>query len=148
VSGYSTNDVLKAVTQVTMNYVEAWAGLHGESSQVFQHLPGYQADGWNRPRRVIAKCEVTSLSSSSERPGGLNRSFAVANLTQPAERAFRQVYEKRGDAPERAIEEFKQGIGHRPIVVAPVLRERVHDVVSIARVCAVHPLPGSERRRP
>ena len=111
VIGYSTNNVLKAATQVTMNYVEAWAGLHGESCQRFQNLPDYQADSWSRPRRIIAKCEVTSLSSCSERQGGPNRRFVITNLNEPAEHVYRRVYVKRGDAPERAIEELKHGLG-------------------------------------
>ena len=111
VIGYSTNNVLKAATRVTMNSVEAWAELHGESYQRFQNLPEYQADGWSRPRRIIAKCEVTSQSSCSERQGGPNRRFVITNLTQPAEHVYRQVYVKRGDAPERAIEELKHELG-------------------------------------
>jgi hypothetical protein len=104
VIGYATNAVLRSKTQVLMNYVEAWAELHAESYQRFQDLPDYQADSWSRSRRIVAKCEVT-------RQGGPNRRFVVTNLTDRPEHVYREVYVKRGDAPERAIEELKHGLG-------------------------------------
>ena len=103
VIGYSSNDVLKARTQVMMNYVQAWAELHDESCQRFQDLVDYRAGSWDRPRRVIAKCEVTAQ-------GGPNRRFVVTNLTGRPEHIYRRVYVRRGDAPERAIEELKHGL--------------------------------------
>lgn len=102
--GYATNEVLKVRTQVTMNYVQALAELDDEPCQRFQDLPDYRAGRWDRPRRVIAKCEVTAQ-------GGTNRRFVVTNLTDRPEHVYRQVYVKRGDAPERAIEELKHGLG-------------------------------------
>jgi hypothetical protein len=104
VIGYSTNHVLKAKTELMMNYVEAWAELHGESCQRFQDVCDYQADGWSRSRRIIAKCEVTAQ-------GGPNRRFVITNLTGRAEQIYRQIYVQRGDVPERAIEELKHGLG-------------------------------------
>jgi len=87
-----------------MNYVEAWAELHEESYQRFQEVPDYQADSWSRPRRIVAKCEVTGQ-------GGPNQRFVVTNLIDRPEQVYRGVYVKRGDAPERAIEELKHGLG-------------------------------------
>jgi len=104
VIGYAANNVLKAETQLTMNYVQAWAELHDEPCQRFQELCDYQAGSWIRSRRIIAKCEVTAQ-------GGPNRRFVVTNLTERPERVYRQIYVKRGDAPERAIEELKHGLG-------------------------------------
>jgi len=104
VIGYPTNEVLRSKTQVLMNYVEAWAEVYGESYQRFQEVHEYQADSWSRPRRIVAKCEVTGQ-------GGPNRRFVVTNLAGRPEHVYREVYVKRGDAPERAIEELKHGLG-------------------------------------
>lgn len=111
VIGYTTNAVLVARTQVTMNFAQAKAELYGEPCQRFQDIRDYQAGSWDRPRRVIAKCEVTAQSSCSERQGGPNRRFVVTNLTEPPEHVYRQVYVQRGDGAERAIQELKHGLG-------------------------------------
>lgn len=103
VIGYATNDVLKRRTQVRMNYVAAMAELSGEPLQQFQDLPDYQAGTWDRPRRVIAKCEVTTQ-------GGANRRYVVTNLTETPAHIYSQIYVRRGDAPERAIQELKHGL--------------------------------------
>ncbi len=102
VIGYSTNNTLVGQTEVTMNHARAKAALYDEPCQLFQDIRDYQAGSWDRPRRVIAKCEVTQQ-------GGPNRRFVVTNLTDPAAHVCRQVYVKRGDA-ERAIEELKHGL--------------------------------------
>lgn len=104
VIGYPTNDVLKAHTQVTMNYAQARAELDDEPCQLFQDLPSYQAGSWDRPRRVIAKCEVTAQ-------GGPNRRFVITTLQGRPEHVYRGVYTQRGNVPERAIEELKHGLG-------------------------------------
>ena len=104
VIGYGTNSVLKAETRVLLNYVQAWSELHDEPIQRFQDIRDYQAGSWDRPRRVIAKCEVTAQ-------GGTNRRFVVTNLDETPEHVYRQVYVRRGDSPERAIEELKHGLG-------------------------------------
>lgn len=103
VIGYATNGILRARTQVLMNYVAARASLDDEPCQRFQEIGDYQAGSWDRPRRIVAKCEVTAQ-------GGINRRFVVTNLTQRPEHVYRQVYVQRGDAPERAIEELKHGL--------------------------------------
>jgi hypothetical protein len=104
VIGYATNAVLKGHTQVLMNYVQARAELHGEPDQRFQDIRDYQAGSWDRPRRVIAKCEVTAQ-------GGTNRRFVVTNVEGRPADIYREIYVKRGDVPERAIEELKHGLG-------------------------------------
>lgn len=104
VIGYATNAVLKGRTQLLMNCVQALGELHGEPVQRFMELREYQAGSWDRPRRIIAKCEVTET-------GGVNRRFVVTSLTERPEHVYREVYVKRGDSPERAIEELKHGLG-------------------------------------
>ena len=104
VIGYAANEVLKGRTQVLMNCVQALGELYGEPVQRFLELRNYQARSWDRPRRVIAKCEVTQT-------GGVNRRFVVTNLKERPADVYREVYVKRGDAPERAIEELKHGLG-------------------------------------
>ena len=100
----STNPILKAKTELTMNYARAWAALHGEPVQFFQEVRDYQAGSWDRPRRVISKCEVTAQ-------GGPNQRFVITNLTERAAEIYQQTYVKRGDTPERAIQELKHGLG-------------------------------------
>jgi hypothetical protein len=104
VIGYATNGILQQRTQVLMNCVQALGELHAEPVQRFTELPDYQAGSWDRPRRIIAKCEVTET-------GGVNRRFVVTNLADRPAHVYRAVYVKRGDAPERAIEELKHGLG-------------------------------------
>lgn len=103
VIGYGANNVLKARTQLTLDYVEALAKLYDEPVRQFQEVRGYQAESWDRPRRVIAKCEVTAQ-------GGTNRRFVVTNLTEPAETLYSEIYVKRGDGAERPIQELKHGL--------------------------------------
>jgi hypothetical protein len=104
VIGYSTNPILKAKTELTMNYARACAALHGEPVQFFQEVRDYQAGSWDRPRRVISKCEVTAQ-------GGPNQRFVITNLTERPAEIYQQNYVKRGDTPERAIQELKHGLG-------------------------------------
>jgi hypothetical protein len=103
VIGYASNNVLKAKTQLTMNYVQAIGELYGEPVRQFQEVRDYQAESWDQPRRVIAKCETTAS-------GGINRRFVVTNLTEPAEVVYSEIYVKRGDGGERPIQELKHGL--------------------------------------
>jgi hypothetical protein len=63
----------------------------------------YRAESWSRPRRIIAKCEVTAQ-------GGPNRRFVVTNLTDRPEAVYHGLYVKRGNYPERGIQELKHGL--------------------------------------
>jgi len=103
VIGYTTNAVLKRRTDLLLNYAVAHAELHQEMCCLFGDLSDYQAESWPHPRRIIAKCEVTAQ-------GGPNRRFVVTNLTgRPAE-VYHGLYVQRGNYPERAIGELKNGL--------------------------------------
>lgn len=103
VIGYGTNNVLKSKSQILMNYVQACATMYDEPMQRFQDICDYQAESWDHPRRVIAKCEVTAQ-------GGINRRFVITNLEESPKHIYCNVYVQRGDSPERAIQELKHGL--------------------------------------
>lgn len=104
VIGYASNSILKSKTELTMNYARAWSALHEEPCQFFQEVRGYQAGTWDRSRRVICKCEITAQ-------GGPNQRFVITNLTERPAKIYQEIYVKRGDTPERAIQELKHGLG-------------------------------------
>ncbi len=103
VIGYSSNAVLKRRTTLLLNYAAAHAEWHGEPCCLFTEFQDYQADSWSRPRRIIAKCEVTAQ-------GGPNRRFVVTNLTDRPRDVYHGLYVQRGNYPERGIEELKHGL--------------------------------------
>lgn len=103
VIGYSSNAVLKRRTDLLLRYTQAHAELHGEPCCRFTHFDDYQAESWSHPRRIIAKCEVTAQ-------GGPNRRFVVTNLTDRPEAVYHGLYVKRGNYPERGIQELKHGL--------------------------------------
>lgn len=103
VIGYSSNAVLKRRTELLLNYVQAHAELHDEPCCRFARFDDYQAESWSHPRRIIAKCEVTAQ-------GGPNRRFVVTNLDDRPETVYHGVYVKRGNFPERGIQELKHGL--------------------------------------
>ena len=72
-------------------------------SQVFRTIEDYQAEGWTKPRPIIAKVEVTEL-------GVFNTRFCITNMTGAAAEIYRGFYVKRGDVPERCIGELKNGL--------------------------------------
>ena len=77
--------------------------MYDESMQRFQDIRDYQAGTGNHPRRVIAKSEVTAQ-------GGVNRRFVITNLEECPQHIYCNVYVRRGDSPERAIQELKHGL--------------------------------------
>jgi hypothetical protein len=103
VIGYGSNAVLKRRTELLLNYVQAHAELYDEPCCQFTQFNDYQAESWSRPRRIIAKCEVTAQ-------GGPNRRFVVTNLDDRPEAVYHGLYVKRGNYPERAIQELKHGL--------------------------------------
>lgn len=103
VFGYASNAVLKRRTALLLNYTQACAELHDEPCCHFTQFQDYQAESWSRPRRIIAKCEVTEQ-------GGPNRRFVVTNLDDRPEVVYHGVYVKRGNYPERGIQELKHGL--------------------------------------
>jgi hypothetical protein len=103
VIGYTSNAVLKRRTELLSNYTQAYAKLHDEPCCRFTQFNDYQAESWSRPRRIIAKCEVTAQ-------GGPNRRFVVTNLSDRPEEVYHGLYVKRGNYPERGIQELKHGL--------------------------------------
>ena len=73
-SGNATNAKLVRETELLQNYVAAIVSLYDEPCCRFQEIRGYQADSWDRSRRIIAKCEITAA-------GGPNRRCVVTNLS-------------------------------------------------------------------
>jgi len=103
VIGYTSNCVLKRRTELLLNYAKAHADLYDEPCCLFTDFSDYQADSWEHARRIIAKCEVTAQ-------GGPNRRFVVTNLTDRPDEVYHGLYVKRGNYPERGIEELKHGL--------------------------------------
>lgn len=103
VIGFTSNAVLKRRTELLLNYVQAHAELHEEPCCRFTQFEDYQAETWSHPRRIIAKCEVTAQ-------GGPNRRFVVTNLTDRPDEVYHGLYVKRGNYPERGIQELKHGL--------------------------------------
>ena len=103
VIGYTSNAVLKRRTELLLNYTQAYADLYGEPDCRFTQFDDYQAESWSHPRRIIAKCEVTAQ-------GGPNRRFVVTNLTDRPAAVYHGLYVKRGNYPERGIQELKHGL--------------------------------------
>jgi hypothetical protein len=70
--------------------------------QRYESISGYRADTWPRPRRIVAKVEVT--------PQGSQRRFVVTDHTGPPAEVYRDFYVQRGRAPEQPIGEMKNGL--------------------------------------
>ena len=103
--GYATNAVLQRATEQALAEVELYHHFYGRREphvQRFEDLRDYQADSWPRPRRVVAKIEVT--------PQGSQRRFVVTDLTEPPREVYRDFYVQRGGVPEHPIGEMKNGL--------------------------------------
>jgi hypothetical protein len=103
--GYATNAVLQRATAQALADVELYYRFYGYRDpqvQRFEELRDYQADGWPRPRRVIAKIEIN--------PQGSQRRFVVTNRTESPESVYRDFYVQRGAIPEQPIGEMKNGL--------------------------------------
>jgi hypothetical protein len=105
VIGYASNPVLLRATATALWQLEQYSQFYSHREphvQRFEDLQDYQAEGWSRPRRVVAKVEIT--------PEGSQRRFVVTSLTPPGEVVYRQVYVQRGAVPEQPIGEMKNGL--------------------------------------
>jgi hypothetical protein len=103
--GYGSNNVLKERTNPWLADLELYYACYShreEHVQRFEWIDDYQADGWTRPRRIIAKIEINQH--------GTNRRFVVTNLTGNPGGIYRGFYVQRGDVPERPIGELKNGL--------------------------------------
>src|SRR5207248_7338147 len=98
--GYSSNPVLQRRTEQAMTDVELYYHFYGHCEpdlQRFEVFEDYQADGWSRPRRIVAKIEIN--------PQGSQRRFVVTNLSGHPRGIYRGFYVQRGAVPEQPIGE-------------------------------------------
>jgi hypothetical protein len=105
VFGYASNEVLKRRTEAALNDLQTYYACyqHREPDvQRFEVIEDYQAEGWSRPRRIVAKIEINRH--------GVNRRFLVTNLSGQGQGIYHGVYVQRGDVPERPIGELKNGL--------------------------------------
>jgi hypothetical protein len=103
--GYSSNDVLKDRTAAALQDVETYYAFyqHREPAvQRFEVIEDYQAGGWSRPRRIVAKIEINRH--------GTNRRFVVTNMSGDGRGIYHGFYVQRGNVPERPIGELKNGL--------------------------------------
>ena len=103
--GYASNAVLQRATAQALADLELYYRFYGRREPVaqrYEELTDYRAASWPRPRRVVAKIEVTPLGSQ--------RRFVVTNLDDPPEALYRDFYVKRGYVPEHPIGELKNGL--------------------------------------
>jgi hypothetical protein len=103
--GYSTNEVLKrrVAEQELIHEAKFLSWMTRRPAQAFCVFEDYQAGSWPRPRRVIAKAEITAT-------GGENLRFVVTNMSGHPAGIYRDFYIKRGNVPERPIGELKNGL--------------------------------------
>jgi DDE family transposase len=105
VFGYGSNEVLKRRTAAALSDLETYYACyqHREPEvQRFEVIEDYQAEGWSRPRRIVAKLEINRH--------GVNRRFVVTNLSGQGQGIYHGVYVQRGAVPERPIGELKNGL--------------------------------------
>ena len=103
--GYGSNAVLKERTDAWLADLETyyhWYQHREPHVQRFEVFEDYQAEGWSRPRRIIAKLEINRQ--------GTNRRFVVTNLSGHPRGIYRGFYVQRGNVPERPIGELKNGL--------------------------------------
>ena len=105
VFGYASNEVLKRRTEAALRDLETYYACyqHREPEvQRFEVIEDYQAEGWSRPRRIVAKIEINRH--------GVNRRFVVTNLSGHGQGIYHGVYVQRGAVPEKPIGEMKNGL--------------------------------------
>jgi Transposase DDE domain group 1 len=105
VFGYASNEVLKRRTNPALSDLETYYACyqHREPEvQRFEVIEDYQAEGWSRPRRIVAKIEINRH--------GVNRRFVVTNLSGHGQGIYHGFYVQRGAVPEKPIGEMKNGL--------------------------------------
>src|SRR5271157_35792 len=103
--GYATNAVLQRATATAFEGLQTYYAFYGHREphvQRFEEIGDYQADSWDRPRRIVAKLEIT--------PQGSQRRFVVTNREESPEAVYRDFYVQRGAVPEQPIGEMKNGL--------------------------------------
>jgi hypothetical protein len=103
--GFATKAVLQRATATALADLELYYLFYGHREphvQRFEEVPDYQAESWSRPRRVVAKVEIT--------PQGSQRRFVVTNLAERPAVIYRGLYVQRGAVPEQPIGELKNDL--------------------------------------
>lgn len=95
------NKVLEKAISEIASFAEILYKETGEKQQIFDEIK-YQAESWNKPRRVIMKAEHNRLGS--------NKRFLVTNMeTVPPKIVYQNCYAPRGNF-ERVFDELKNGL--------------------------------------
>jgi hypothetical protein len=97
VIGFITNNRVLAKTVTLLDKAQRQYLETGEKQRLFTSF-SYQADSWDKPRRIIAKVEYTHL--------GANQRFVVTNLSRNPQFVYDDLYVLRGDVENR-IKELK-----------------------------------------
>ena len=97
VIGFITNNRLLAETAPLLAKAQRQYQETGEKQRLFTSF-SYQAESWDKPRRIIAKVEYTRL--------GANQRFVVTNLSRTPQFVYDDIYVLRGDVENR-IKELK-----------------------------------------
>jgi Transposase DDE domain group 1 len=103
--GYASNAVLKQRTDAAVSALQTYyAGYQHREPEVqrFEGIEDYRAEGWSRPRRIVAKIEINRH--------GVNRRFVVTHLSGHGQGIYHGFYVQRGNVPERPIGELKNGL--------------------------------------
>ena len=104
--GYASNPVLQRRTERAFWELQEYYHVYGwrvePQVQRFEVVEDYQADGWERPRRVLCKLECT--------PAGSQRRFVVTNLSGDPRGLYHGFYVERGEVPEQPFDELKNGL--------------------------------------
>lgn len=103
--GYASNTVLKDRTAQALSDLETYYTFYGHREpevQRFEVLEDYQAEGWSRPRRIVAKIEINRH--------GVNRRFVVTNMSGHGQGIYQGFYVQRGAVPEKPLGELKNGL--------------------------------------
>lgn len=99
VVGYASNSKLKAHTRVVelMSAATSEYRASGEAQKWYHELDDYRAQSWPRPRRLVAKAEVSAR--------GTNLRFVVTSLSDEMEHLYAVRYCARGDMENRIKEQ-------------------------------------------
>lgn len=103
--GYASNAVLQRRTEAAFQDLHTYYAFYGQREphvQRFEVIEDYQAEGWSRPRRLLAKLEIM--------PQGSQRRFVVTNLSGHPQGLYRGFYVQRGKVPEQPFDELKNGL--------------------------------------
>jgi hypothetical protein len=103
--GYGSNAVLQRLTDHGFAEAELYYNFYRHREpwlQRFEVVEDYQAEGWSRPRRIVAKLEFN--------PQGSQRRFVVTNMSGHPGGLYRDFYVQRGAVPEQPIDELKNGL--------------------------------------